>query len=146
MKVSAKVAHYLEKMQKKSNKQKQIENTHKKCSFNTCNEPGDALIYNTETINRLIIIRNRERKYFNSNEYKEFKNNLQIGIKNFISKMSKQVGTAMFLRFAKSMSIGQIAKAMKCSKSSEQTYLCRGTKYIKNYLNQPLKTLIFSGF
>jgi len=80
-----------------------------------------------------------ERKYLNSPEYKRFRNSLRQEIARAMDKMSKTEKQAMFLRFWKEMSIGQIAKTLNIAKGTAQDYLQRGCQKIKKFLEKDIK-------
>lgn len=83
--------------------------------------------------------RQRERKYLNSIEYRRFRKSLCDEILRVFDRMPPVIRKCMFLRFFKNMSIGQIATALKLSKSSAQTYLSRGCGYIKDFLEADIR-------
>ena len=95
--------------------------------------------YCLTTIEREIIIREKERKYLNSNEYKKFRADMKEEIKRKFNEMPDYLKRVMFLRFWKDMSISQIASILHVSKGTAQDYIRRGCVYIKDFLNKDLK-------
>ena len=136
--VNAKVAHALEKFKKQRKKRLNDESHYSFISLNEMVENGHD-IPDEVSLDDIIILRDKERKYLESNEYRRFYTRLRNEISSNFSKMSEKVREAMFLRFFKNMSIGQIANILHCHKSTARTYLQRGTKYISAFLNQDIK-------
>lgn len=90
-------------------------------------------------IEKEVAKRERERKIINSNDYKKFRGGLQESIKRNLYKMSDMEKKAMFLRFFKDMSISAIAEELGITRGSAQSYLQRGCKKIKKYLEADLE-------
>ena len=138
--VTPQVAHQL----RMSKKQKEVDRAKRKAagiSFVSL----DAMIENGHQfasdfdIERELERREFERKYLNSPEYKRFRNSLREEIAKAMDKMSKCEKQAMFLRFWKEMSIGQIAKTLNIAKGTAQDYLQRGCEKIKKFLEKDIK-------
>ena len=138
VKVNAKVAHALEDFKEQRKNRLNDESHYSFISLNEMVENGHD-IPDEVSLDDIIILRDRERRYLESNEYRRFYTRLRNEISNKFDKMSVKVREAMFLRFFMNMSIGQIAKALNCHKATAQTYLQRGTKYINAFLNKDIK-------
>lgn len=138
VKVNAKTGHFLEKKREERKENLKNEKEVGLCSLSSLLDNGFQ-ISDKVSLDDIVIFRDKERKYLNSNEYKQFRLKLKKEIKNKFDKMSEQVRTAMFLRFFKEMSISQIAAAMHCHKATAQTYLQRGTKVIGKFLNRDIQ-------
>lgn len=136
--VNAKVAHALEKFKKQRKKRLNKESHYKFISLNKIVEMGHD-IPDHVNLDDIIILRDKDRKYLQSNEYRRFYTRLRKEINSKLNIMGDQVAKAMFLRFFKNMSIGQIAKIMECERGTVQVYLQRGTGYISDFLNEDIK-------
>lgn len=138
--VTPKVAHQL----KMTKRQKEIDRAKRKAAGVTF-VSLDAMIENGHQfasdfdIEKELECREFERKYLNSPEYKRFRNSLRQEIARAMDKMSKTEKQAMFLRFWKEMSIGQIAKTLGIAKGTAQDYLQRGCQKIKKFLEKDIK-------
>ena len=136
--VSVKVAHYIEKERARQKEEREQQEKEPILSLDELMEKGFQP-YSLNTIEREIIIREKERKYLNSNEYKKFRADMKDEIKKKFNEMPDMIKKAMFLRFWKDMSIGQIASILHVSKGTAQDYIRRGCVYIKDFLNKDLK-------
>lgn len=136
--VSVKVAHYIEKERAKQKEEREQQKKEPVLSLDELMENGYQP-YSLTTIEREIIIREKERKYLNSNEYKKFRADMKEGIKSKFNEMPDYLKRVMFLRFWKDMSISQIANILHVSKGTAQDYIRRGCVYIKDFLNKDLK-------
>lgn len=91
------------------------------------------------TIEMEIEQREREKRYLQSEDYKEFRRKLLQEIKNKMPTMPNYIKKVMYLRFFKEMSIGQIAKTLGIAKGTAQTCIQRGCKFIKEFLDADIK-------
>ena len=149
--VNAKVAHFLKQERDKNrilspeeiarlSKKKRQEYLQR--SFERKQESLDQLMYDgfqpseEDTIEDELCRRYRERKYLASKEYKEFRLQLKKEIRKVLDKMPEQVKKSMYLRFFKDMSIAQIASQLHIQRGAAQSYLSRGTGYIKYFLDK----------
>ena len=136
--VSVKVAHYIEKERARQKEEREQQKKEPVLSLDELMENGYQP-YSLTTIEREIIIREKERKYLNSNEYKKFRADMKEEIKKKFNEMPDYLKRVMFLRFWKDMSISQIASILHVSKGTAQDYIRRGCVYIKDFLNKDLK-------
>ena len=136
--VSVKVAHYIEKERARQKEEREQQKKEPVLSLDELMENGYQP-YCLTTIEREIIIREKERKYLNSNEYKKFRADMKEEIKRKFNEMPDYLKRVMFLRFWKDMSISQIASILHVSKGTAQDYVKRGCVYIKEFLNKDLK-------
>lgn len=136
--VSVKVAHYIEKERARQKEEREQQKKEPVLSLDELMENGYQP-YSLTTIEREIIIREKERKYLNSNEYKKFRADMKEEIKKKFNEMPDYLKRVMFLRFWKDMSISQIASILHVSKGTAQDYVKRGCVYIKEFLNKDLK-------
>ena len=136
--VSVKVAHYIEKERARQKEEREQQKKEPVLSLDELMENGYQP-YSLTTIEREIIIREKERKYLNSNEYKKFRADMKEEIKRKFNEMPDYLKRVMFLRFWKDMSISQIASILHVSKGTAQDYIRRGCVYIKDFLNKDLK-------
>ena len=136
--VSVKVAHYIEKERARQKEEREQQKKEPVLSLDERMENGYQP-YSLTTIEREIIIREKERKYLNSNEYKKFRADMKEEIKKKFNEMPDYLKRVMFLRFWKDMSISQIASILHVSKGTAQDYVKRGCVYIKEFLNKDLK-------
>ncbi|MBE5758366.1 MAG: hypothetical protein E7345_05555 [Clostridiales bacterium] len=136
--VSVKVAHYIEKERARQKEEREQQEKEPILSLDELIEKGFQP-YSLNSIEREIIIREKERKYLNSNEYKKFRADMKDEIKKKFNEMPDMIKKVMFLRFWKDMSIGQIANALHISRSSAQVYVQRGCGYIKDFLNKDIR-------
>ena len=136
--VSVKVAHYIEKERARQKEEREQQEKEPILSLDELMEKGFQP-YSLNTIEREIIIREKERKYLNSNEYKKFRADMKEEIKRKFNEMPDYLKRVMFLRFWKDMSISQIASILHVSKGTAQDYIRRGCVYIKDFLNKDLK-------
>ncbi len=134
--VSAKISHFLKDERKRYREEK--EQNKDNVSLEKLVDKGFQPV-ETTSVEREIAKRERERKYLQSKDYKRFLYSLRKEIKNTMDIMPKMVRMSMFLRFFKGFSISQIAKALSITKSSAQSYLAEGSKYIKYFLNKDIK-------
>lgn len=152
--VNAKVAHFLKQERDKNRKlspeeiarlSKKKRQEYLQRSFERKQESLDQLMYDgfqpseEDTIEDELCRRYRERKYLASKEYKEFRIQLKREIRKVLDIMPEQIKKAMYLRFFKDMSIAQIATALNVYKATAQSYLSRGTGYIKYFLDKDIK-------
>ena len=84
-------------------------------------------------------LRDWEKKYLKSNDYRRFVKNLQTEIKNTMNIMPEKIRVVMYFRFFKNMSISQIAKILHLSKSTAQDYISKGCGYLKYFLDKDIK-------
>lgn len=136
--VSVKVAHYIEKERARQKEEREQQKKEPVLSLDELMENGYQP-YSLTTIEREIIIREKERKYLNSNEYKKFRADMKEEIKSKFNEMPDMIKKVMFLRFWKDISIGQIATALHITRSSAQTYIQRGCGFIKDFLNKDIR-------
>ncbi len=136
--VSVKVAHYIEKERARQKEEREQQKKEPVLSLDELMENGYQP-YSLTTIEREIIIREKERKYLNSNEYKKFRADMKEEIKKKFNEMPDYLKRVMFLRFWKDISISQIASILHVSKGTAQDYVKRGCVYIKEFLNKDLK-------
>lgn len=136
IKVSAKVSRFLKEDKKRLKEERKQEKEN--ISLEKLMEKGFQPVENT-SIEQEIARRNREQKYLNSKEYKEFLFSLRKEIKNTMHIMPKMVRMSMFLRFFKGYSISKIAKALGIAKSTAQSYLAEGCGYLKYFLDKDIK-------
>lgn len=136
--VNAKVAHALEMFKKQRKKRINNESNYSFVSLNQIAENGFD-IPDEVNLEDMVIVRDKDRRYLESNEYRKFYSRLKKEISSKFNIMSENVRKAMFLRFFKNMSIGQIAQVMNCQRGTAQKYLQRGTRYIRNFLNADIR-------
>lgn len=154
LKVSAKVAHFIEKERnknkvltddefnklprKKQNEYSQLKFERSLISLNEMEEKGFE-VAETLLFEDITDIREYEIKYLQSREYRDFRTALKKEIRNVFDEMSVQEQKVMYLRFFKECSLSQIAKIMKVDISSVRSYLQRGSKHIKYFLDDDIK-------
>jgi len=136
--VNVKVAHALESFKKQRKKRLNDESHYKFISLNKIVEMGHDIPDHVD-LDDIVILREKDKKYLQSNDYKRFYRRLRKEISSKFDIMGEKIREAMFLRYFKNMSIGQVAKAMNCSKSTAQTHLQRGTKHIKEFLDRDIE-------
>lgn len=136
--VSVKVAHYIEKERARQKEEREQQENEPILSLDELIEKGFQP-YSLNSIEREIIIREKERKYLNSNEYKKFRADMKDEIKKKFNEMPDYLKKVMFLRFWKDMSISQIANILHVSKGTAQDYVQRGCVYIKDFLNKDIR-------
>lgn len=151
---SAKVVHFIQNERDKNKilNEEEIENLSKKkkeeyyqrdferdfCSLDEKMENGYQPAIK-RTIEMEIEQREREKRYLQSEDYKEFRRKLLQEIKNKMPTMPDYIKKVMYLRFFKEMSISQIGKVLGFTKSTAQSYIARGCKYIKKFLDEDIK-------
>ena len=81
--VSVKVAHYIEKERARQKEEREQQKKEPVLSLDELMENGYQP-YSLTTIEREIILREKERKYLNSNEYKKFRADMKEEIKKKI--------------------------------------------------------------
>lgn len=136
--VSVKVAHFIEKERARQKEEREQQAKEPILSLDQLKLKGFepcALC----PLEREVIIREKERKYLNSNEYKQFRADLKEEVRKKFNEMPNYLKKVMFLRFWKDMSISQIANVLHVSKGTAQDYVQRGCVYIKDFLNKDLK-------
>lgn len=84
-------------------------------------------------------MRDYEKNYLRSSEYREFRTSLKKEIRNVFDTMSDREKKVMYLRFYRNCSISCIAYKLGISKSSAQEYIARGCKHIKYFLDKDIK-------
>lgn len=151
--VNAKVAHFLKEEANKKRKlsKKQIKNLPQKKreqyyqrKFENNLISLDELIEDgfqptsLFTIHGSLSTIHKENEYLRSREYVRFINSLKVEIKKTFNIMSETLRTIMFLRYFKNMSIGQIARQLDYEKPTIQTYLSRGTEYLRYFLDEDI--------
>lgn len=154
LKVNAKVAHFIEKERNKNKtltddefnklpRKKQEEYSQLKfekglLSLNAMEEKGFE-VSETLLFEDIVDIKEYELKYFQSREYRDFRAALKKEIRKVFDDMSVQEQQAMYLRFFKEYSLNRIALAMGVDISSVRSYLQRGSKHIKYFLDDDIK-------
>lgn len=136
--VSVKVAHFIEKERARQKEEREQQAKEPVLSLDELLSKGFQPCC-LNSIEREIIIREKERKYLNSNEYKQFRADLKDEVRKKFNEMPNYLKKVMFLRFWKDMSISQIANVLHVSKGTAQDYVQRGCVYIKDFLNKDLK-------
>jgi len=136
--VSVKVAHYIEKERARQKEEREQQEKEPILSLDELIEKGFQP-YSLNSIEREIIIREKERKYLNSNEYKKFRADMKEEIKKKFNEMSPMVRKAMYLRFWEDLSIGQIASILHITRGATQTHIQRGCQHIKEFLRKDIR-------
>lgn len=135
---NVKVAHYIEKERARQKEEREKQGKEPILSLDELFEKGFQPVC-THSIEREIFIREKERKYLNSNEYKQFRADMREEIKAKFNEMSPMVRKTMYLRFWEELSIGEIANILHITRGAAQTHLQRGGVHIKDFLNRDLK-------
>ena len=136
--VSVKVAHFIEKERARQKEEREQQAKEPILSLDQLKLKGFepcALC----PLEREVIIREKERKYLNSNDYKQFRADMKEEIKKKFNEMSPMVRKAMYLRFWEDLSIGQIASILHITRGAAQTHLQRGCQHIKEFLRKDIK-------
>lgn len=84
-------------------------------------------------------MRDYEKNYLRSSEYREFRTSLKKEIRNVFDEMSSQVKKVMYLRFFRNCSISCIAYKLGVAKGTAQDYIARGCKHIKYFLDKDIR-------
>lgn len=135
---NVKVAHYIEKERARQKEEREKQEKEPILSLDELFEKGYQPVC-THSVEREIFIREKERKYLNSNEYKQFRADMREEIKAKFNEMPDYLKKVMFLRFWKEMSISQIADVLHTKRGTIQGYIQRGCVHIKDFLNRDLK-------
>ena len=84
-------------------------------------------------------LQEKKKKCFSNRQYKKFRIKFRREIRKILDIMSEQIKKVLFLRFFKDMSLSEIASKLNIKKGTVQSYLNRGIKHIRYFLDDNIK-------